>query len=384
MKMNAEDRLDAPIPDAIADQEGSRPGNNGEHNTPIDPSFQPAPSEEQAQASARAVAYRKILDDRAFDPNREPPPIIPVFRLNNITISTPGNLTSITSTIKTGKSALIGAMMASAMNPMGENCDYLGVSSQNPDQLPMLHFDSEQPPTYYWHCIKRALKRAHLDIPPPWFHSFCLTGLNCREAFEIVQEAIRIYFQPDRGLHSIFLDGVADLVSSVNEESECNSFIQRLLDLSIECNCPTIGVIHFNPGTDKTRGHLGSQFERKSETNLRLDKDDNQVTTVWSDKQRLTPIPKNHGPCFQWSNDASMHVSVQNSNPTINDQKKSTLSPIAEDLFLDRPTLRYSDIKSALISRLHCSENTSERKISAMIGLGVIKKSVAGLYVLNT
>jgi hypothetical protein len=33
-----------------------------------------------------------------------------------------------------------------------------------------------------------------------------------------------------------------------------------------------VGVIHFNPGGEKTRGHLGSQLERKAETNLRLDK----------------------------------------------------------------------------------------------------------------
>ena len=252
-----------------------------------------------------------LLGQKLFNPAIRPPEIRTVYSLNDVTICTPGNLTSITSAIKTGKSAVIGAMCASAMAHV-ENADLLGFESHNHESKAIVHFDSEQSPEDHWHHVDNTIRRAGLLKVPPWFFSYCLTGLVAKKALECVLEAMRIAREEFGGLHSVFIDGFADLVKDVNDAAECNDFIARMHGLAIDYFCSNIGVLHLNPGTEKSRGHLGSQLERKAETNLVLEKNKDEVTVIYSTKNRRAGIPKHTGPCFAWSPDSKMHISVQN------------------------------------------------------------------------
>lgn len=324
----------------------------------------------------------ELLSKRQFNPDIVPPPIRPIYTLGGSVVSTPGNLTTITAAIKAGKTAVIGAMMAAPM--AGDNPgDMLGFSSSNPNGFALLHFDSEQSPDDHWHVVNRALKRSGLTKPPSWFYSYCLTGLGYRRGWECFTAAVRDAGDRHGGIISLLIDGAADLVKDVNDPGESNAFVAELHDLAIKRDCPILSVIHFNPGGEKTRGHLGSQLERKSETNLRLDKVDG-VTEIWSDKQRRAPIPKGTGPCFAWSDEVGMHVSVETRCAVAVQEKTEELSMLADDLFSDRPSMHYTDLVSAIGTKLKLKGRTPERRAAAMAKLGVIKKSVAGLWVKAT
>ena len=253
-------------------------------------------------------AIAALLTARRFDPTKTPPPLRAIYTLTDQVIATPGNLATITAASKAGKSAVVGAMAAAVLS---RDCgaDLLGFDSSNPKNFALLWFDSEQSPDDHWHCVARALKRAGLREPPSWFYSYCLTGLGWKRGWDCVVEATRNAAEQHAGIHSSLLDGVADLVPDVNDPAQSSEFVAELHDMAIRYDCPIVGVIHFNPGSEKTRGHLGSHLERKAETNLRLDKA-NGMTTIWSEKQRRAPIPKEAGLCFQWSDEAGMHVSV--------------------------------------------------------------------------
>jgi hypothetical protein len=324
----------------------------------------------------------ELLKQREFDPQIQPPPLRVIYTLAGQPISTPGNVTTVTSAIKTGKSAVVGAMAAAAM-PHDEGTDLLGFDSSNSDGFALLWFDSEQSPEDSWNCVYRACRRAKLDRPPPWLHHYCLTGLRYELAWECVLKAIQIAIDRHGGIHSLLLDGAADFVKDVNDAAESNAFVAEVQDLTIRLHCPIVGVIHFNPGTDKPRGHLGSQLERKAETNLRLDKCDG-VTTIWSDKQRRAPVPKDQGPCFRWSDEHQMHVSVQNRQASKVEFERGSLSLLAQEIFSERPSMRYSDLAATIKNRMRVSLATAERRVARMHQLGVIKKPVAGLYVLAT
>jgi hypothetical protein len=254
----------------------------------------------------------------------------------------------------------------------------LGFHSTNADGRAVLHFDSEQSPDDHWHMVGRALRRAGLREPPPWFHSYCLTGLGATKAWLAVKEAMRQAHEAN-GTHSVLIDGVADMVPDVNDPGYCNAFVAELHDLAIKNDCPIVGVIHFNPGGEKTRGHLGSQLERKAETNLRLDKE-NGITSVWSDKQRRAPIPKGTGPSFQWSDEAGMHVTIESRATAAADAEREQLTALADDLFLDRPAMRYAEIVAAIRAGMRCSQSTAERRLNDMARLGVVGKSAVGLW----
>jgi DnaB-like helicase N terminal domain len=326
---------------------------------------------------------RDLLVARAFDPTIEPPPLRAIFTLTGITISTPANLTTITSAIKTGKSAVIGAMAAAAM-PHSQDADLLGFSSSNPKDMALLWFDSEQSPDDFWHCVYRALKRAGLPEPPPWLHAYCLTGLGCKRAWECVTEATKAAAVLHGGIHSTLIDGLADLVADVNDPEESNGFVAELHHMAIKYACPIIGVIHFNPGSEKSRGHLGSQVERKAETNLTLEKDAEETTVIYSTKNRRAGIPKNLGPRFAFSPDAGMHVSVASRQSVADKEELERLAMLADDLFADHPAMRYTELVSTVKRKLKLQDRTAERRVSLMSRLGVIKKSVAGLWTIGT
>jgi AAA domain len=318
-------------------------------------------------------------ESRRFDPNKTPPPLRPVFQIGDVPISTPGNITSIASAVKVGKSGFVDAMLAATMTSRVAESDTLGISSENPAGRAVVHIDSEQSPDDHWRLVDRASRRARVSPPPDWLRSYCFTGLDAAAALGAFKACLKRAASECGGIHSVFLDGFADFVRDVNDPGECNPFVAELHGLAVEFDCPIIGVIHFNPGSDKTRGHLGSQIERKSETNLTLEKVDG-VTKVWSTKQRRAPIPKGTGPKFTWSDEAGMHVSVESGCAAKDALAIQQELPIRFEVFSERPAMRHSELLDRVQIVIKKSESTAKRKISEWVRLGIIEASLAGLY----
>lgn len=342
----------------------------------------------KARSDARLENLRKespgpILRSRRFDHACPPAPLRPVYTLAGKVIGTPGNLVAIASAVKTGKSAVVAAMLAATMGTDGQS-DLLGFASENPKGLAVVHIDSEQSPFDHWHCVDRAVKRAGLRQAPPWLYSFCFSGLSSEKAMMCLREVVN----KCGGIHSVLLDGIADLVKDPNDAAECNDFIAELFQMAIDHECPLVGVIHFNPGSDKTRGHLGSQFERKAETNLRLDKDADGVTEIWSEKQRRAPIPKGTGPCFQWSDEAGMHVTVENpaeaKAEARADAKLGAEREAARVIFAQgENSLSHSRFVELLHDCEQLTASGAKRRIQNWFKRQVVRKNEAGLYELN-
>ena len=272
------------------------------------------------QESKNAGEHRderaRILDERRFDAEKPPPPVTPRFKLLDSSICTPGNLTAIQAQAKGGKTAVVTACLAAAFpEPEG---DCLGFSSENPDGLAIIHFDTEQSPADHHAVVLTALRRAEVTTAPLWLRSYRLADLP------VIERRKLLYFEIERankecgGIHSIFLDGGADLMNDPNDTTESFAFVDELHQLAIRYATVILSIIHENPSTEigKTRGHFGSQLERKAETNLRLAKDkDDGVTTIFAEKARHAHIPKALGPRFVWSEDENMHVSADPKRP---------------------------------------------------------------------
>lgn len=67
-------------------------------------------------------------------------------------------------------------------------------------------------------------------------------------------------------LGMVVLDGYVDFVSDFNDLRECDEFTSRLMKYSSVCKCHIMGILHLNPGSDKSRGHLGTILGQKCET----------------------------------------------------------------------------------------------------------------------
>jgi hypothetical protein len=316
---------------------------------------------------------------RQFNPDSLPVEPEAIYRIGGAVIATPGNLSTVSAAAKTGKSAVIGAMLSATMTPPDGEADNFGIVAATANTGPVLHFDTEQADFDHDLLLRSAMRRAEADTLSANIHSFWLKGktpTECRTAIRMLCQ----YFARDTGkLHSVFIDGVADLVDDVNQQDECNALVSELEAMAVRYKCPFITVIHQNPGSQKTRGHLGSQLERKAESNLQLEKD-GETTVIFSTKQRRAPISKDTGPRFQWSVEHGMHRSVGSIGEAKDTEKVGIWKDEITDIFADHPSLRYSDLLKAIPVKLSVSTRTAERRFAAWKKAKLVEKSFLNLW----
>ncbi|MDB6036107.1 MAG: topoisomerase [Verrucomicrobiales bacterium] len=331
------------------------------------------------EAQAPDLRMQDELAGREYDPAKPPPEQRVVYKMAFVPIATAGNIDCITAQAKYGKTAVINSIIASVLTSLESEADTFTIQSHNPDSKALVHFDTEQCPADHWKQIDRAVARAKAKAKPNWLLSYCLTGMAAHEAWKTVKFGIEQAAKKFGGVHSVLIDGVADLVVDVNDPAECNAFVAELHSIAIRHDCPIICVIHFNPGSEKARGHLGSQLERKAETNLKLEKE-NETTVVYSAKQRNAPISKETGPRFKWCNEQMMHVSCESAGVQKEDLKRQSAMSEIEDVFNGHPSMRYSDLKSTVKTVLTVTDRTAERRIQQWEHLKLIKKPFGSLY----
>ena len=319
---------------------------------------------------------------RQFDVNRVIKPVVARYSIGRIPISTPGNLSTISAAVKSGKSSWVGAMMSATMSGGGDSC--LGVISSNDAQGAVIHLDTEQAVDDHDALIRIVLRRADRKEPPAWFQSYCITGFTLRDAQDSIGALLSDAKSKHGSIHSLLIDGAADMVPDVNDPEACNSFIASLHAKAIEYDCSIVGVIHLNPSGEKTRGHLGSQLERKSESNLRLERDGDALV-CWSDKNRKAPISKDRGPRFQWSTESNMHVLTESAEIEKDKVEKNLLFLEAQAVFdrAEKHALRWKDFLTPLMQECGIKESGARKRMEKMIGASVITKDMVGYYTLT-
>lgn len=79
---------------------------------------------------------------------------------------------------------------------------------------------------------------------------------------------------------AIFLDGIRDVIGDFNDNAESAVLIAECMKISTEMDCCLFNVLHENPGSDKMRGHLGTELSNKvTDTFVSIkDKKDGMVT----------------------------------------------------------------------------------------------------------
>ena len=339
--------------------------------------IQPPITVEDKAQKERAERFTAILTARRFDLAKPPPPARSIYRIGTATIATPGNLTVIAAQAKAGKSALVGAFIAAATGMEG---DTLGIVSSNAHGHALIHFDTEQSPFDHHGLASTALRRVRADVQPPWLRSYRIADVPMVERFGLLEYELDRARQDHGGIHSVLLDGVADFVADPNDSAEAFAAVERLHRLAVKRDTSIVCVLHFNPGSDfnKTRGHLGSQLERKAETNLALEKVDG-VTVAYTKLARHAHIEKDAGARFQWDTASGMHLScgtVQAEKAESDDfHNRATV----DEAFLSKPSLRYSDLKVEIMRIRQVKERRAEDIIRAMVPK-LLRKNLLGFY----
>jgi len=297
-RIKSEQLLSWKLRDAIAAGEGT---------SEIIAEFASLENEAAGNETLRQQAYAL-----RFNPATQPPPDEVCLTIGEIPIAARGNLTALQGKSKVGKSAVVSAILAGAQR--GEFAlegDTLCISWKGKDAGAIIHLDTEQSPADWHGLVSRSVTRAGLDGVSERLVSLPLVLFARSERMEILEEALKFETEAKGGIDLVVIDGIADLCASPNDEAESLEVISLLMAMAHRFHCPIICILHENPGTDqgKTRGHIGSELNRKAFANLRIDKDtETSVSTIYGTDMRKRDIPRDLGFCFAWDDEAGMHT----------------------------------------------------------------------------
>lgn len=122
----------------------------------------------------------------------------------------------------------------------------------------IIYVDTEQHESTSQDFINKIMRIAKLDKEPPNLEIFNITPFgDYRQKWEVIQDYILTI--PDLGL--LVLDGVADIVKSVNDEEKGKEIVDNLL--SKIGNTSVVVTIHEGKDNNGATGHVGQIFEKK-------------------------------------------------------------------------------------------------------------------------
>lgn len=322
--------------------------------------------------------FAVLLAKARFNAGQPPPPPVPLYSLAGHTIATAENIMILQAKIKAGKSAAVGAMIASTMDPAA-GADCLWFASANPKKFAVVHLDTEQSSFDHYQSVSRALRRAGKPVPPSWLYSYHIKGHSIGTMRRLLSESLDRGAQETGGVHSCLLDGVGDICPDVNDAAGANALVAELEALAIKYQTLIACVLHENHGSDsgKTRGHLGSQLARKAETNLRLEKDSEGVTVMFADTSRSVHITKKQAPGFRWDDEQRCHVSVVTSvNSMMAQRANAEMQALADECFKGTGTvgLSWAEVTSAIKTHVGCAQTAAEKCLRKMTDAMIVTK----------
>ena len=143
-------------------------------------------------------------------------------------------------------------------------------SNLPPDKNQVIYFDTEQSKYYVQKAVKRICTQIN-EPEPQNLQTYYLRSLNPSQRLEFIESYI---YSHDK-IGFVVIDGIKDLINSINDESEATMIASKLLKWSEERNIYILTVLHQNKSDTNARGHIGTELINKAQTVLSITKAEN-------------------------------------------------------------------------------------------------------------
>lgn len=193
----------------------------------------------------------------------------------NAILGTLGNFSLIIGKAKARKSFYINIALSTALSKdvMLERF----ISDLPKDKNEVLYFDTEQGKYHVQLAVKRICNLSN-EPEPKNLHTYYLRSLTPSERLQFIEA--EIYSNDKIGF--VVIDGIKDLVTSINDEEQATMIVSKLMKWSEERNIHIVTVLHQNKSDANARGHIGTELINKAETVLEVAKaeSDNAISIV--------------------------------------------------------------------------------------------------------
>ena len=178
-----------------------------------------------------------------------------------------GNFSAITGKSKSKKSFLTSIFAAAAIKN-GEINKKI-VADLPPNKRDVLIFDTEQARYDAYVCVERAARLSGMP-DSPHLKAYDLREFSYRDRCDIIGYALKKHKD---SVGYVIIDGIADLVSAINDEDEATRISTLLMQWTAKYNCHITTVIHQNKDNNWATGWVGSMITKKSECVMSVTKD---------------------------------------------------------------------------------------------------------------
>ena len=206
-----------------------------------------------------------IYQDRNFDGSYTEYPV---------PIGTDGNFSFVQAFPKVGKSFFMSLIVSAYQS--GSN-GYTGKIKGHRRGRKIIHFDTEQGKFHVSKLARRPLVMNDLQNDKD-YHIYAMREFGWKSKIDFIEHILFDKFENEK-IGLVIIDGCADLCSDVNNMEQANNVAEKLLQWSGKLNCHITTIIHQNFGSDKPSGNLGSALEKKTECQIKLEK--NNANKGW-------------------------------------------------------------------------------------------------------
>jgi 5S rRNA maturation endonuclease (ribonuclease M5) len=296
--------------------------------------------------------------------------------LMGVPIAEDGDLIVLAARLKSFKSSVIAALACSTVDD--ESVDCLGFTIRGDGVF--LVFDTEQSENEIRYQAKSMRHRLGVASLSDRIKIVGLREFAPSDRLAMIKHAIMENMA--RGIVGIAVDGVSDLGGSVNDDEKAAYIVNFLTVAASRANAPLFGVIHLNHGDREAvsggRGHLGKEMERKAKTVICIEKDADDIGTIYAATSRRKPISKSQGQRIKYCEDKNMVISLEGTKKDEKDAEK--LEELRELLYevQDRTGVliwNKETIVSAIIEVNGKSKKTAERRVRDMINACLLRHS---------
>ncbi len=184
----------------------------------------------------------------------------------------------------------------------------------------------------------------------------------------VIMQSVDKFHHQFNGVHAVVIDGIGDLIGSLNDERESVNLIEELHRMAGIYQTCIACVLHLVPSGVKLRGHLGSELQRKSAGILCIEKDENtdisciKALKVRSGSPLDVPLIQ-----FAWDKEKGYHVHIGEKPKEHKQQRKiDDLTNVATELFKDKEKISYSELMNFLSEMMGVTDRMAKNYIRFM------------------
>ncbi len=294
---------------------------------------------------------RKIVEGSFIKADHEfkyPPVCLEITgEYGNRIFATLGNFSTILAAPKVGKTTAT-AVIVSALLSNKQKSNFVPTLPE--DKKVIVWIDTEQASPECVNTIQliskqvTGIKKQHPDN---------LKFLSLRKYGKDVRlEAIEYVLKHTKNMGFLVIDGIRDLVQSINDEREATKIADNLLRWSQEYNIHILAILHQNKGDTNGRGHIGTELTNKAETIVSLERGENNGIRSTIIEPKYTRHKEFEAFAFTIENgdiiESEIKQGYQPGNPKVNDLTVHQIEAVIHSTFIENQSFTYSKLWQTL------------------------------------